>query len=67
MFTIDTTIDIAAPLSSVRTAITTEAGYRAWWRKTPTSTAGKARFGSPGPRRRVRSPSVSTVATIAAS
>jgi uncharacterized protein YndB with AHSA1/START domain len=31
MFTIDTTIDIAAPLSSVRTAITTEAGYRAWW------------------------------------
>ena len=31
MFTIDTTIDIAAPLSAVRTAVTTEAGYRAWW------------------------------------
>jgi uncharacterized protein YndB with AHSA1/START domain len=31
MFTIDSTIDIAAPLASVRTAITTEAGYRAWW------------------------------------
>jgi hypothetical protein len=27
MFTIDSTIDIAAPLA----AITTEAGYRAWW------------------------------------
>jgi uncharacterized protein YndB with AHSA1/START domain len=31
MFTIDSTIDIAAPLARVRTAITTEAGYRAWW------------------------------------
>lgn len=31
MFTIDSTIDIAAPLASVRIAITTEAGYRAWW------------------------------------
>ena len=31
MFTIDTTIDIAAPLARVRTAITTEAGYRAWF------------------------------------
>jgi uncharacterized protein YndB with AHSA1/START domain len=31
MFTIETMIDIAAPLSSVCTAITTEAGYRAWW------------------------------------
>jgi uncharacterized protein YndB with AHSA1/START domain len=31
MFTIDSTIDIAAPFASVRTAITTEAGYRAWW------------------------------------
>jgi uncharacterized protein YndB with AHSA1/START domain len=30
MFTIDSTIDIAAPLAPVRTAITTEAGYRAW-------------------------------------
>jgi uncharacterized protein YndB with AHSA1/START domain len=31
MFTIDTTIDIATPLAKVRTAITTEAGYRAWF------------------------------------
>lgn len=31
MFTIDSTIEIAAPLATVRTAITTEAGYRAWW------------------------------------
>jgi uncharacterized protein YndB with AHSA1/START domain len=31
MYTIDSTIEIAAPLSSVRTAITTEAGYRAWF------------------------------------
>lgn len=30
MFTIDSTIDIAAPLARVRTAITTEAGLRAW-------------------------------------
>jgi uncharacterized protein YndB with AHSA1/START domain len=30
MFTIDNTIDVAAPLARVRTAITTEAGYRAW-------------------------------------
>ena len=31
MFTIHSTIDIAAPLACVLTAITTEAGYRAWW------------------------------------
>jgi uncharacterized protein YndB with AHSA1/START domain len=31
MFTIDSTIDIAAPLARVRTAVTTEAGYRAWF------------------------------------
>ncbi len=31
MFTIDSTIDIAAPLARVRTAITTESGYRAWF------------------------------------
>ena len=30
MFTIESTIDIAAPLPRFRTAITTEAGYRAW-------------------------------------
>ena len=31
MFTIDSTIDISAPLARVRTAITTESGYRAWF------------------------------------
>ena len=31
MFTIDTTIDITAPLARVRTAISTEAGFRAWF------------------------------------
>ena len=31
MFTIDSTLDIAAPLSRVRSAITTESGYRAWF------------------------------------
>ncbi len=31
MFTIDSTIEIAAPLATVRTAITTQDGYRAWW------------------------------------
>jgi uncharacterized protein YndB with AHSA1/START domain len=31
MFTIDSMIDIAAPLARVRTAITTEPGYRAWF------------------------------------
>ena len=30
MFTIETTIDIASPLARVRTAVTTQAGYRAW-------------------------------------
>jgi uncharacterized protein YndB with AHSA1/START domain len=30
MFTIDSTIEIASPLARVRTAVTTEAGYRAW-------------------------------------
>ncbi len=31
MFTIDRTIDIAAPLASIRAAITSEAGFQAWW------------------------------------
>ena len=31
MFTIDNTIEIPAPLARVRTAIITEAGYRAWF------------------------------------
>jgi uncharacterized protein YndB with AHSA1/START domain len=31
MFTIHSTIDIATPLAKVRTAVVTEAGYRAWF------------------------------------
>ena len=31
MFTIDSSIDVTAPLARVRTAITTEAGFRAWF------------------------------------
>ena len=31
MFTIESVIDIAAPLAPVYTAVTTEAGYRAWF------------------------------------
>ncbi len=31
MFSIDTTIDIPAPLATVRTAITTLEGFRGWW------------------------------------
>jgi len=31
MFTIDTSIDITAPLARVRNAVTTEAGLRAWF------------------------------------
>ena len=30
MFTIDTALESAAPIARVRTAVTTEAGYRAW-------------------------------------
>jgi len=31
MFTIDATIDIPAPLANVRAAVTTEAGFQAWF------------------------------------
>jgi len=31
MHTIDKTIDITAPLATLHTAITTEAGFRGWW------------------------------------
>lgn len=31
MFTIDKTIEIAAPITQARAAISTEAGYRAWF------------------------------------
>ena len=44
MFTINSTIDIAAPLASVHTAITTEAGYRAWWAQDTDFDGHKATF-----------------------
>jgi uncharacterized protein YndB with AHSA1/START domain len=55
MFTIDSTIDIAAPLPSVLTAITTEAGYRAWWAQDADFDGEQAtfRFAVPGETRSV--------------
>ena len=55
MFTIDSKIDIAAPLASVRTAITTEAGYRAWWAQDADFDGKQAtfRFATPSERRSV--------------
>jgi uncharacterized protein YndB with AHSA1/START domain len=55
MFTIDSTIAIAAPLARVLTAITTEAGYRAWCSQ-DTDFDGKQttfRFAVPGAPRSV--------------
>jgi len=55
MFTIDSTIDIAAPLASVRTAITTEAGYRAWFAQDADfdGTQATFRFATPSETRSV--------------
>lgn len=55
MFTIDAMIDITAPLSSVRTAVTTEAGYRAWWAEDADfdGTRGTFRFARPAETRSV--------------
>jgi len=55
MFTIDSKIDIAAPLARVRTAITTEAGYRAWWAQDADfdGTQGTFRFARPEETRSV--------------
>ncbi len=55
MFTIESTIDIAAPLARVRTAITTEAGYRAWWAKDADFDGKQAtfRFAVPSEKRSV--------------
>jgi uncharacterized protein YndB with AHSA1/START domain len=44
MFTLDSTIDIAAPLARVRTAITTESGYRAWWAQDADFDGNRATF-----------------------
>jgi uncharacterized protein YndB with AHSA1/START domain len=55
MFTIDSTIDIAAPLARVRTAITTESGYRAWFAQDADFVGNQAtfRFRQPSERRSV--------------
>ena len=49
MFTIDRTIDIHAPLARVRTAITTEAGYRAWLAQDADFDGKQATFRFPQP------------------
>ena len=53
MFTIDTTLDVTAPLPRVLDAITTEAGYRAWWAQDADFDGQHAtfRFSVPGERR----------------
>jgi uncharacterized protein YndB with AHSA1/START domain len=55
MFTIDSTIDVAAPLARVHTAITTEVGYRAWWAQDSDFDGRRAtfRFSVPGAPRTV--------------
>jgi len=49
MFNIDSKIDIAAPVASVRTAITTEAGYRAWLAQDADFDGKQATFRFPQP------------------
>lgn len=49
MFTIDSIIDIPAPLAHVRTAITTEAGYRAWFAQDADFDGKQATFRFPQP------------------
>jgi uncharacterized protein YndB with AHSA1/START domain len=49
MFTIDSTIDIAAPLARVRAAVTTEAGYRAWLAQDADFDGKQATFRFPQP------------------
>ena len=49
MFTIDTSIDIAAPLARVRTAISTESGYRAWCAEDADFDGKQATFRFPQP------------------
>jgi uncharacterized protein YndB with AHSA1/START domain len=49
MFTIENSIEITAPLSCVRTAITTEAGYRAWMTQDADFDGKQATFRFPQP------------------
>jgi uncharacterized protein YndB with AHSA1/START domain len=49
MFTIESTIEIAAPLSRVRTAITTESGFRAWCAQDTDFDGKQATFRFPQP------------------
>jgi uncharacterized protein YndB with AHSA1/START domain len=49
MFIIDNTIEIAAPLAPVRTAISTEAGYRAWFAEDADFDGKQATFRFPQP------------------
>jgi uncharacterized protein YndB with AHSA1/START domain len=49
MFTIESTIDIAAPLARVLTAITTESGYRAWCAQDADFDGKQATFRFPQP------------------
>ena len=49
MFTIDNTIDIAAPIALARTAIGTEAGYRAWFAQDADFDGKQATFRFPQP------------------
>ena len=44
MFTIDNTIDVTASLARVRTALTTEAGFRAWFAQDADFDGKKATF-----------------------
>jgi len=67
MFTIENTIDIAAPLARVCTAISSEAGYRAWLAQDADFDGTQATFRVPSQARRARSRSGWTVATNAAS
>jgi uncharacterized protein YndB with AHSA1/START domain len=55
MFTIDITIDIPAELARVRSAITTEAGYRAWFAQDADfdGTQASFRFSQPNETRSV--------------
>ncbi len=44
MYTIESTIETPAPASTILAALTTEAGYRAWWTETATFDGRVATF-----------------------
>jgi uncharacterized protein YndB with AHSA1/START domain len=52
MFTIDSTIDIAAPSANVRAALTTEGGFRAWFAQDTDFDGKRATFRFPQPTER---------------